>query len=39
MTTKELLFVQMFPEEEKKWQELCASIREKFAKLKLAPEY
>ena len=35
MTTKELLFVQMFPEEEKKWQELCASIREKFAKLKL----
>ncbi len=35
MTAQELLFVQMFPEEEKKWQELISIIREKFAKLKL----
>lgn len=35
MTTKELLFTQMFPAEEEKWQELCNAIRKIFATLKL----
>jgi len=35
MTAKELLTVQMFPEEKKKWQELCAAIRENFASIEL----
>ena len=35
MTTQELLYVQMFSAEKKKWQELCESIREKIVLLKL----
>lgn len=35
MTKQELLFTQMFPDEEKKWRELCDGIRKKFATLKL----
>ena len=33
MTKQELLTTRMFPEEEKKWRELCNSVREKFAML------
>lgn len=36
MTAQELLTVQMFPEEKKKWQELCATIRENFASIELS---
>lgn len=35
MTAQELLFTKMFPEEEKKWQELCDAIRGKFASTEL----
>lgn len=35
MTAQELLFTQMLQDEKKKWQELCESTRNKFAKLEL----
>lgn len=35
MTAQELLLTRMFPEEKKKWQELCDGIRKKFAMLNL----
>lgn len=35
MTTQELILAQMLPEDEKKWQELCAAIKIKFASIEL----